>query len=262
MFKRTKAFNRRCPSHQTGILPANQPGLSVSPPPSRSLCAAALDLFLPCVPVQRRAMPTAVILTHSPGHIPVPPALQNPLQPRSGRVASAAPFGSLAALRAYLVPFAQDLPRPRLYAAEQRVPDQAQHCVAAGLRIRYRMRGGRGGWGDLGPPRVTWRTSLVARKCREGGAPRTPPNETVHRGADRGRGALAEKEAGRAALRLCLAARGPGRSLFAPPPILSLTCREVPANRLSPVKDLGSGSGELPASSHISVHRQGQTWSP
>ena len=46
------------------------------------------------------------------------------------------PVRSSTALWAYLVPFAQDLPRPSLHAPEQRVLDHAQPGVAAVLGTR------------------------------------------------------------------------------------------------------------------------------
>ena len=50
-------------------------------------------------------------------------------------------FRSSTALWAYLAPFAQDLPRPSLYAPKQRVLDHAQHGVAVVLKTRGETRG-------------------------------------------------------------------------------------------------------------------------
>lgn len=61
-------------------------------------------------------------------------------------------FRFSAALRAYLAPCAQDLPRPRLYTSEQRVLDHAQHDVTAVLRTHQRTLGGRDSWGNRGQP--------------------------------------------------------------------------------------------------------------
>lgn len=104
------------------------------------------------------------------------------------RGGGAAHFRASAARRAYLDPFAQDLPRPRLYAPKQRVLDHAQHAAAVALgthrRSRAEARGGRAG-GRLGSARdQRW------RRAGEGGT----------REAARGSGAVA-------ALRLPRAAR-------------------------------------------------------
>ena len=56
------------------------------------------------------------------------------------------PFRSSTALWAYLAPFAQDLPRPSLYAPEERVLDHAQHGVAVVLRTLGETRGRGKGW--------------------------------------------------------------------------------------------------------------------
>lgn len=109
-----------------------------------------------------------------------PPASQNPLQPRLGCGGRAQPrFRSSAALRAYLSPFAQDLPRPRLYAPEQRVLDHAQHGVAAALRGHLRTQGSKGGWGK----RAWWAGGNPDSALRRGA--RRP---TRRDGAGRGKG--------------------------------------------------------------------------
>lgn len=102
-------------------------------------------------------------------------------------------FRFSAALRAYLAPCAQDLPRPRLYTSEQRVLDHAQHDVTAVLRTHQRTLGGRdsGGTGATGANPRWQRESR-----RQGWAPPAPPRRTARIGAGSGRSALAREGAG------------------------------------------------------------------
>lgn len=174
-------------------------------------CTGPLPSLLPSPSAgQWRAVPKAEAMTRNPGHISVPPAPQNPLQPLQG-ARGAAP---LQTLRAYLVPFAQDLPRPRLYAPEQRVLDHAEHGVAGGNRDTRADVGWRGQLGD--------RCKLARQRVRgrEGGAPRAPPAEQRLVGRPR---ALGGEEAGRAALRLCLEFLQVLGKSPRPPPRRSLT---------------------------------------
>lgn len=237
--------------------------------------SARLGPLLPHSPAPRRAAPLPSLLPRpsagqwgpcarrepqrpAPGTLPSPP----PPRTRSGpdrRAGGAGPCGSSAALRAYLAPFAQDLPGPRLYAPEQRVPDHAQHGAAA-LGTHRPTRGGGGGGATGGDRREQ---AQPARRGRGAGASGSARG-TARAGAG-GAGRARREGAGRAPPRPSPAApRAPGKSRSAgpgrpaghpsptPPPRPSLT-RWRGACKLSPAKNVGSSGGEPPPPSSVAA---------
>lgn len=113
MLKWTKAFNRRCPARPDGsfLLTCSSRARPRSPLlPRASACPSRNAAWSQSVP---------------------PIALQPRLHPGQGGDGCAV-LRFYAAMRAYLAPGTQNLPRPRLYAAEQRVSDHSQHGVAEG----------------------------------------------------------------------------------------------------------------------------------
>lgn len=148
---RHAAFNRRCPTRPEG-----------------SCLWLHHGTLFPSFPAPRAAV----------GASPTPPP--EPAAARPGGGGDAAPSGSSAALRAYLAPGAKDLPRPRLHAPEQRVPDHAQHVVAVAIgthRRRIRAAGERENAGGR----------LAGQRGSGAGPARAPPTEMALARTGRGR---------------------------------------------------------------------------